>query len=139
MMPGGGVTQYGGVSGGSWEGGGSYGMPQRMPSAGMNQVMLEEQRRQALRMRQKQFLQMHQVRRMQQQQQQASMAGQPPPGMGMYAPPSVLPHMVQNTGVMPPGMPPSYGQLTNMGGAGGMPPPHSLSQGMPGGPGPMGM
>ena len=106
-------------------------------------MMLEEQRRQVLRMRQKQFIQMHQARRMQQQQQQQhqqSMAGQAPPGMGMYGPPpSVVSHMVPNTGVMPPGMPPSYGQLTNMGGGGGMPPPHTLSQGMPGGPGPMGM
>ena len=139
------MTQYGGVSGGSWESGGSYGMPQRMPGGGgINPMMLEEQRRQVLRMRQKQFIQMHQARRMQQQHQQQqhqqSMAGQAPPGMGMYGPPpSVVSHMVPNTGVMPPGMPPSYGQLTNMGGGGGMPPPHTLSQGMPGGPGPMGM
>ena len=135
------MTQYGG--GVSWDGGGSsYGIPQRMPgTSAMNQMMLEEQRRQALRIRQKQFMQMHQARRMQQQQQQASMvAGGPPPGMAMYGPPpSVVTHMIPNTGVMPPGMPPSYGQLTNMGGGGAMLPPHSLSQGMPGGQGPMGM
>ena len=123
-------------------GGVSYGIPpQRMSGGvGMNPVIIEEQRRQlALRMRQKQFIQM---RRMQQQQQQHSMGppGGIPPGMAMYGPPHphappMGPHMIPSTGVVAPGMPPSYGQLANMGG--GMPPPHS--QGLPGGPGPMGM
>ena len=105
----------------------------------MNPMGLEEQRRQMMRMRQKQIIQMQQVRRLQQQQQQQqqqSMSGQQ--GMaamgGMYGPP---PHAVPNTGVVPPGMLPSYGQLTTMGG--GIPPPQTLSQGMPGGPGPMPM
>ena len=108
----------------------------------MNPMGLEEQRRQMMRMRQKQIIQMQQVRRLQQQQQQQqqqSMSEQQ--GMaamgGMYGPPPSHPHAVPNTGVVPPGMLPSYGQLTTMGG--GIPPPQTLSQGMPGGPGPMPM
>ena len=148
MMHGGGGVQYG-IPNSPWSQGsggvGSYGMQQRMPSSVINPMIMEEQRRQALRLRQKQFLQMQQVRHIQQQQQQhqQQMGGQgggvPPPGMGMYGPPSGVGHVVPNSVVMPAGMPPSYNQLTtSMGGSGGIP-PHSLSQGMPGGPGPMPM
>lgn len=140
MMSGGVMVQggqYGMSNSSPWsQGGASYPMQQRMPGGGVNPMVLEEQRRQ-LRMRQKQFIQMQQ-RRLQQQQQQQSMAGSVmPSGMGgMYGPPPGAPHAGPGSGVMPPGMPPSYGQLTSMGG--GMP-PHSLAQVMPGGPGPMTM
>ena len=137
----GGGGQYGMPNNIPWSqggGGASYPMQQRMSAGGVNPMVLEEQRRQALRMRQKQFIQIQQARRLQQQQQQSMAGPVMPSGMGgMYGPPPAGPHAGPNSGVMPPGMPPSYGQLTSMGG--GMP-PQSLAQGLPpGGPGPMTM
>ena len=133
-------SQYG-MLGVPWpQGGGSYGM-QRMPGGSVNQMAMDEQQRKLLRLRQQQqqIIQMQQVRRLQQQQQQQSMPGQAGQGMGMmggmYSQMGSS-HPPPNTGMVPGGMPPSYGQLTTMGG--GMP-PHSLSPGPPGGPGPMAM